>query len=67
MCDSSTVDEAAQQFNNLMALVTDKHAPKINQCIRLNKTPWWDAQCQDRDVKRKTKSREICKKEQESE
>ena len=47
VCESSTIDDAVQQYNNLMALIIDKHAPKIKRCIRLNKTPWWDVQCQE--------------------
>ena len=47
VCESSTIDDAVQQYNNLMALTIDKHAPKIKPYIGLNKTPWWDVQCQE--------------------
>ena len=52
VCNSSTLDEAMQQFNNLMALVSDKHAPKIKRHIRLNKTPWWEVQRQEMQIER---------------
>ena len=66
VCNSSTVDEAVQQFSNLMALVTDKHAPKIKGRLRLNKTRWWDAQCQEMRRERRRAERSLRKRKSQS-
>ena len=66
MCDSSIVDDAVQHFNNLMAVVIDNHAPKIKRCIRLHKTPWWDAQCLEMLRERQSAERSLRKNKSQS-
>jgi len=56
---SLTLDDAVKLYQDVLECLLNKHAPILSRKFRVNKTPWWNAECQKARSERRRAKRNV--------
>ena len=67
LAEFTSVDHAINVYENVVQSILDKHAPLTTKTFKLNRSPWWDPNCQQAKKDMKKAQRKFYKNKNDEE